>query len=84
MTSGFSKMEIPGDLERRFQGDDSLTPAWLHTHRADWGWQMPSRLVSTHYRVLEERTHGSTSLRGWLCAQGMLELLLQGAAESAE
>lgn len=44
MTSGFSEMEIPGDLERRFQGDDSLTPAWLHTHRADWGWQMPSRL----------------------------------------
>ena len=53
MTSGFSKMEIPGDLERRFQGDDSLTLAWLHTHRADWGWQMPSRLVRSEEHTSE-------------------------------
>ena len=40
--------------------------------------------MSTCYRVLERRTHGSTSLGGWLCAQGMLELLLHGADEFAE
>lgn len=41
MTSGFSKMEVPGDLERRFQCDDSLQPGSTLTAQTGAGRCLP-------------------------------------------